>query len=370
MMSKKIFSFIILFLVLFSVASCKEDNSYIVTFNSNGGTLVDAIEVNAKEGFIPLFVPIKDGYLFDGWYLDQNFNYLMAFNAGVTKNTTLYAKWVLEVESLTEAEIRSIIDDILLDQDLVIADELTISNLVHSLLESGEIIDADLVINAFLENIDVVKIFEDHVTNMLKEVKQSVVAIDAFIGSNIDGSGSGVIYKKDGNKYYVLTNEHVTYGYNSNQFQITIFTENGEVIIPKGSITLKGESLLHDMAVLEFTSAIDLKVIEFGERDDLRVGQMVFSIGSPLDLPNSVTTGIISYLDREMSDEYGMNTITIQHTAAINPGNSGGALVNIYGKLVGLNNMSYVDEYLGEGIEGLHFAIQIDIIKQLISSLE
>jgi uncharacterized repeat protein (TIGR02543 family) len=369
-MIKKIFSFTILLITVLSLISCAEPSTYKVTFNSNGGTLVDAIEVYEMEPFIPNLIPVKDGYQFAGWYLDQNFNYLMAFNAGVSKNTTLYAKWILVEESLSEAEIRAIIDNILLNQELVIADELTISNLVHELLASGDIIDAELVINAFLENINVIKIFEDHITSMLKEVKQGVVAIDAYIGANIDGSGSGVIYKRVGNTYYVLTNEHVTYGYNSNQFQLTIFTNNGEVTIPKGQVTLKGQSVLHDMAVLQFTSNLDLKVIEFGEKDDLKVGQMVFSIGSPLDLPNSVSFGIISQLDRVMTDDYGMNTITIQHTAAINPGNSGGALVNIYGKLVGLNNMSYVDEYLGEGIEGLHFAIQIDIVKQMISSLE
>jgi serine protease Do len=71
-----------------------------------------------------------------------------------------------------------------------------------------------------------------------------------------------------------------------------------------------------------------------------------------------------------MADDYGLNTLTIQHTAPINPGNSGGALVDIYGRLVGINALSYVDETVGEGIEGLHFAIQIDVIKSVLDGLE
>jgi serine protease Do len=80
--------------------------------------------------------------------------------------------------------------------------------------------------------------------------------------------------------------------------------------------------------------------------------------------------GVISAVDRPMWDNDGMDTIMVQHTAAINPGNSGGALVNSYGELIGINDMSYVDEYTGEGIEGLHFAIQIDIVIQMMTALE
>ena len=159
-------------------------------------------------------------------------------------------------------------------------------------------------------------------------------------------------------------------GYDSGEFIITVFTPEGEVTIPRSAITLRGSTVLHDLAVLSFTSEESFEVIEFAQKSDLHVGEFVFAIGSPLDLPNTQTLGIISALDREMADDLGMDTVTVQHTAAINPGNSGGALVDIYGKLVGINTMSYVDETVGEGIGGLHFAIQIDIILQVIDSLE
>lgn len=372
-MKKILYVFVLLSTVLL-LTGCElldsSDGPYKITFNSNGGTLMDSIFVEAFDPFLPTEVPVKDGFSFGGWYLDPNFYYPMSFNAGTNEELTLYAKWIPVEVSLTEAEIRAIIDAILLDQDLMIADEETITGIVNDLIESSDLINEASIIAAVISNINVVELFQKHVTDMIDDVRQSVVMIDTYDGASIDGGGSGIIYKKVGNTYYVLTNEHVVYGYNSNELAITIFNKTGEVRINKGSVTIKGLSVAHDMAVVTFTSAQNLRVIEFGTKESLKVAQMVFAIGSPLDLPNTVSMGVISHINRAMEDDYGMDTITIQHTATINPGNSGGALVDIYGKLIGLNNMSYVDEYVGEGIEGLHFAIQIDIILQMIPTLE
>jgi uncharacterized repeat protein (TIGR02543 family) len=369
---RKILSLMVLSTLLLTLFACEglfaSEETYSVTFNTNGGTPVDVMTVKANQSFIPLQVTTKEGYIFSGWYLDANLMYPMAFNAGVDANTILYAKW--DQIALSESEIRAIIDAILGDQELMIADQQAITNLVTTLISSGEVIDEASIIAAILTNIDVVALFEAHVSTMLEQAKQSVVMIETYQGSQVDGGGSGVIYKKVGNTYYVLTNEHVVSGYLSNQISLTIFTPQGEVKINRNQVTLKGVSVLHDMAVLTFTSTQNFRVIEMGSKASLKVGQMVYAIGSPLDLPNSVSMGIISKIDRPMSDDYGMDTIMIQHTAPINPGNSGGALVDIYGKLIGLNDMSYVDEYIGEGIEGLHFAIQIDILLSIIPTLE
>jgi len=372
-MKKILYVFIFLSIILL-LTGCElldsNDGPYKITFNSNGGSLIESIYVEAFDPFLPNEVPLKDGYTFGGWYLDSTFYYPMSFNAGTNEELMLYAKWIPIEVSLTEAEIRAIIDAILLDQDLMIADEETITSIVNGLIESNELIDEASIIAAVIANINVVELFEKHVTDMIDDVRQSVVMIDTYDGASIDGGGSGIIYKKVGNTYYVLTNEHVVAGYTSNELAITIFNKTGDVKINKGNVTIKGVSVAHDMAVITFTSAQNLRVIEFGTKDSLKVAQMVFAIGSPLDLPNTVSMGVISHINRAMEDDYGMDTITIQHTATINPGNSGGALVDIYGKLVGLNNMSYVDEYIGEGIEGLHFAIQIDIIIQMLPTLE
>lgn len=323
-------SFVLSLMLLLS--SChlvtSDDGPYLITFDSNGGTSIDSMTVESFDPFLPEEVPTKEGYTFGGWYLDEAFYYPMSFNAGTNEALTLYAKWI---------------------DDQIIPIE----------------VDEEAIIDEIFERLDIIETFESRITTMLDDVKQSVVMIETD-----DGGGSGIIYKKVGNTYYVLTNEHVVYDYDSNDFYITVFDGGGEVLIPKGSITLKGSSLEHDMAVLTFTSTRSFRVIEMAQKSDIRVGEFVFAIGSPLDLPNSVSMGLISAIDRPMWDDYGMDTITIQHTAAINPGNSGGALVDIYGRLVGLNNMSYVDTEVGEGIEGLHFAIQIDILVTHLSELE
>ena len=360
-------------MILF-LSSCdlvtSNDGPYTVDFNSNGGSEVVSLKVDAFDPFLPASVPTRDGYIFAGWYIDETLLYPMAFNTGTNESLTLYAKWISEAETLSEAAIRAIIEDILADDELILTDETTIESIVTELLESGGGVDEEAVIAAVLANIDVVEAFEQKITTMLDEVKQSVVMVETSSGGSVDGGGSGVIYKKVGNTYYVLTNEHVVNGYTSSNLSITIFTETGELTIPKGSVALRGTSLEHDMAVLTFTSTSEFRVIEMGTKASLRVGQFVFAIGSPLDLPNTISMGVISAIDREMWDDYGMDTVTIQHTASINPGNSGGALVDANGLFIGLNNMSYVDEVVGEGIEGLHFAIQIDIILANIDSLE
>lgn len=364
----------LIFTIILFLSSCdlvtSEDGPYQISFNSNGGTEVQSLTVDAFDPFLPHSIPTKDGYIFSGWYIDENLLYPMAFNAGTNESLTLYAKWTSVAESLSEDAIRNLISEILDDEELILTDEATIEGIVTELLESGNTVDVDAVVAQVLANLDVVLAFEQKITTMLSEVQQSVVMVETYSGGSVDGGGSGVIYKRVGNTYYVLTNEHVVSGYTSSNFSITIFTESGEVVIPKGSITLRGKSLEHDMAVLTFTSTSNFRVIEMGTKSSLRVGQFVFAIGSPLDLPNTSTLGVISAIDREMWDDYGMDTITIQHTAPINPGNSGGALVDANGKFVGLNNMSYVDEVVGEGIEGLHFAIQIDIVLANLSSLE
>ena len=472
---RRVLSVVIVLMMGFVLTACNNelisssDGPFTVSFNSNGGSAVADLEVDLNEFFLPNEVPTKTGYLFAGWYLDENFYYPMAFSAGTASNLTLYAKWVLIEQKLTTSEIRELIELVLAENgydmtatemisaiealfpeqtglstlevrslvELVLAEngydmtatemisaiealfpiqvslseeeirvivsemlalspmnlseeeltqyiiatlsaqqldfmtEDTVTLLVNELLASNEPLSEEAIIASVLANINVVTEFENYIVDLLAEVSQSVVMIDSYYGSQIESGGSGVIYKRVGNTYYVLTNEHVVNGYTQTNFAITMFTPSGLVKINKGTnIKLLGTSVTHDLAVLTFTSTANFRVIELGNHADLRVGQMVFAIGSPLDLPNTRTMGMISAIDREMWDDYGMDTITIQHTAAINPGNSGGALINIYGQLVGLNNMSYVDMEVGEGINGLHFAIQIDIIRQMIPTLE
>ena len=411
---KRIFILVTILSLGLLLASCSnkpvyaENGPFTVTFDSLGGSEVVELEVEKQTFFLPSSIPTKDGFIFGGWYLDANYYYPMAFSAGVTSNIVLYAKWISPSE-LSGEDIASIVSAILTERgyDLTMSELITSLEelIVPSLLSDDDVkqvvadairdinlslspedlstlvdylMDNEALMSTILSNIQVAEMFENHITSLLNDVSQSVVMIDTYDGSELVSGGSGVIYKRDGNNYYVLTNEHVVYDYeygnyySNNEFAITIFHENGDKYIARSSsnIRLLGKSVAHDLAIIRFTSTENFRVIDMGSYDSLKVGQIVFAIGSPLDLPNTSSMGIISQFDREQYDDYGMDTITIQHTAPINPGNSGGALINLNGELIGINNMSYVDMEIGEGIEGLHFAIQINILMQMIPILE
>ena len=121
------------------------------------------------------------------------------------------------------------------------------------------------------------------------------------------------------------------------------------------------------MAILKIDRN-DLTPVEIGDSDSVQVGEFAMAIGNPLDMRNTVTSGIISGVNREIEDDNGTMYTLIQTDAAINAGNSGGALVNADGKLIGINTL----KMSGTGIEGMGFAIPInstlDISEQLIST--
>ncbi|MFT4201764.1 trypsin-like peptidase domain-containing protein [Gordonia sp. (in: high G+C Gram-positive bacteria)] len=193
----------------------------------------------------------------------------------------------------------------------------------------------------------------------------SVVSIMATIG-NQSGEGSGVVLNADGT---ILTNNHVvalgTRG--AAKPTITVIFHDGT----RAPAELRGADEISDIAVLQVKNKADLKPITVGTSKNLAVGQDVIAIGSPLGLAGTVTTGIISALNRPVStSRVGDNTSVIdaiQTDAAINPGNSGGALVNARGALIGINTaiatMGGRDANGGQrasGSIGLGFAIPID----------
>ncbi|MEL7832605.1 Do family serine endopeptidase [Fodinibius sp. Rm-B-1B1-1] len=173
------------------------------------------------------------------------------------------------------------------------------------------------------------------------------------------GHGSGVIVSKKG---YILTNNHVVE--NANKIEITLFndkTYDAEIV---------GSDPLTDIAVLKI-DASNLNVIKLGNSEQLRVGEMVLAIGSPLEanLAHSVSMGIISAKERRIGILEQRNAgyeNFIQTDAAINPGNSGGALVNMDGELVGVN--SAIASRSG-GSDGIGFAVPVDIAKRVMQSI-
>jgi serine protease Do len=182
-------------------------------------------------------------------------------------------------------------------------------------------------------------------------------------GNVESGSGSGVIFKKEGGSAFIVTNNHVIEG--ASKVEVSLY--NGE----KVDAEVVGTDALTDLAVVKIDAAKAADVIEFGDSSVLRAGDQVLAIGNPLglDLSRTVTQGIVSAVDRSISvptsaGEWEMNVI--QTDAAINPGNSGGALINTDGKVIGINSLKISQN----GVEGLGFAIPsneaLPIVNQLI----
>lgn len=180
------------------------------------------------------------------------------------------------------------------------------------------------------------------------------------------GSGSGVIYKIEGDKAFIATNHHVVDG--AMQLEVTLVDGSKE------QAQLIGSDIWTDLAVIAIDSKNIKTVAQFGDSDVLKQGETVIAIGNPLGLEfyGSVTKGIVSGKDRSVpvdlnNDGYeDWSTEVLQTDAAINPGNSGGALINIAGDLVGINSMKIAEDT----IEGLGFSIPINSAIPIIEELE
>lgn len=180
------------------------------------------------------------------------------------------------------------------------------------------------------------------------------------------GTGSGVVYKKAGNKAYIVTNHHVV----ADATQLEVSLSDGTKIPAK----LLGSDVWTDLAVLEVPADKIKVVAEFGNSDKLKPGEPVIAIGNPLGLTfsGSVTQGIISGTERAIPvdiDQDGTpdwQAEVLQTDAAINPGNSGGALINIEGQVIGINSMKIAQN----AVEGIGLSIPINSASPIIDDLE
>ncbi|KOP69053.1 serine protease [Bacillus sp. FJAT-18019] len=184
-----------------------------------------------------------------------------------------------------------------------------------------------------------------------------------FGSSQEDALGSGVIFKKLEGKAYVITNNHVVEGADS----LEVVLVGGE----KKKATLVGTDNVSDIAVLSIDSKGIGEVAEFGDSSKLRLGETVIAIGNPLGLGDTLTSGIVSYTNRiipvslNQDGIYDWEQEVIQTDAAINEGNSGGALVDLNGRVIGINTMKIADT----GVEGLGFAIPVNEITEVVTEL-
>ena len=222
----------------------------------------------------------------------------------------------------------------------------------------------DLIPDASVDTTYDLTSFQDAVTDMLDVARHGIIGIisNSDLGSS---SGSGVIYKQDGNIYYVVTNHHVIEDSTS---MSVIYEKNGVLFeITNEYIEVLGSDPTTDLAVFTFESTEFFAVIPIGDSYDLEIGEFVFAVGNPLGFEyyGTVTMGIISGLTRYVVDG-DFNATLLQHDAAISPGNSGGALLNINGELVGINNMKIIDDY----VTGIGFAIPSNTVRRIVMDLE
>ncbi|MCP3032158.1 trypsin-like peptidase domain-containing protein [Halobacillus sp. A1] len=231
--------------------------------------------------------------------------------------------------------------------------------------------DEDTNLNSERVELDV----NTQITEIVEEVTPSVVGVvnnqsqSQFWeepGSEQAGEGSGVIYKQEDGKAYVVTNNHVIEG--ANDIEVVM---SDETRVPA---ELVGGDVFSDLAVLEMSDETVTKVAEIGTSESLKVGEPAIAIGNPLGLrfAGSVTKGIISGTQRAIPQDFNNDgqpdwqAEVIQTDAAINPGNSGGALINVNGQLIGINSMKVAQS----SVEGIGFAIPIDAALPLIEQLE
>lgn len=259
------------------------------------------------------------------------------------------------------------------------------SNLFESL--KGKVPNKDDIQLNYTEVVDSNSdgIYITDVSDIVENVMPSIVAITSktlistgnygpwFEWNNqsqyTEGAGSGIIISKSDDKLYILTNNHVVEG--SSELIVQFINEKSV------DATIVGTSERKDLAVISIPlsdlddDTIDsIKIATIGSSDELKVGNGIIAIGNALGYGQSVTTGVVSALNREVTiDDYTYKMIQID--AAINGGNSGGALLNSKGEVVGINSAKYSSSgtYSSASIEGMGFAIPISDVEDLIVDL-
>lgn len=223
-----------------------------------------------------------------------------------------------------------------------------------------------------LENVELLSRLNAEYATLTAAVRPSVVSIDTSgvrtqrlldrFGRQLvrpiptQGQGSGVIVTEEG---HVITNQHVVSG--QSQIQVTLHdgrTHEAELI---------GKDELLDIAVLKLRGVGDWKPLKFGDSDEVQIGQLVFALGNPFGLGQTVTQGIISARERSLSDT---QRDLFQTDAAINPGNSGGPLVNLQGEIIGINSAIYrPDDRVNSGFQGVGFSIPSNDVRETLTDI-
>ncbi len=212
-----------------------------------------------------------------------------------------------------------------------------------------------------------VTVTDNGIADAVEKVYDAVVVVKTYVKKDLYATGTGFVYKKDNEKAYILTNNHVIEKGDAIHVEFT----DGHVVETK----VEGKDVYSDTAVLSLSVDEILSVAEMGSSEDARVGDTVFTVGAPLDsdtYSGTVTRGILSGKNRlvsvssKNSSTSDMVMSVLQTDAAINSGNSGGPLVNANGEVIGINSLKLATT----GVEGMGFAIPIEMALEYASKEE
>ena len=213
------------------------------------------------------------------------------------------------------------------------------------------------VTNNVTKTVKDVTVTETGIADAVEKVYDAVVTVETYKNDNLYATGTGFVYKEDGKKAYILTNNHVI---ESGTSVKVVFTNQNSV-----DATVVGSDKYADIAVLSVDSDNILAVAEIGDSSASRLGDTVFAVGAPIDSSAyswSVTRGILSGKDRMVEVSLSNSSVSdwvmsvMQTDAAINSGNSGGPLANSNGEVIGITSMKLASS----SIEGMGFAIPIE----------
>ena len=204
------------------------------------------------------------------------------------------------------------------------------------------------------------------ISTAVSKIYDAVVVVEAYQKDKQVSTGTGFVYKKNNDKAYIMTNNHVVSG--SDKVKV-LFTNGDEL-----DTTLIGTDTYSDIAVLTVKDSNKIVSSTIGESSKSKIGDTVFTVGSPegSDYAGTVTKGILSGKDRLVAVALSNTTISdyymkvLQTDAAINPGNSGGPICNTNGEVIGITNMKLVDN----SVEGMGFAIPIEDAIEFAKTIE
>lgn len=305
------------------------------------------VQVKKKRGVLPVICVVLSVFLFVSLAATGVVTYMYVNNNTTYSSDAIREEVSSELDAKYYSEIQSL-------KEALNNTSASTTNLVSTVTSLNELTSPVVAI-------------AENVRPAIVEVKVTVPSAQIPSGffwyqtGSIEASGSGIILSSDG---YIVTNYHVVSYYdNYSNVIITVVLSDGTEL----DATFVGGDEENDLAVLKVDPAgKTLTAATLGSSEDLKVGELVVAIGNPLgsEFAGTVTMGIVSGLDRNISDENTAETL-IQTDAAINPGNSGGALVNSRGEVIGITSSKIADT----DVEGLGFAIPIDYAKPIIEDL-